>query len=352
MHLFRAWYVLGNAPIPIAETSMTTRHVAVAAGAALVVGLLVLARRRRSSRAAARHLRILRGIGFKTLTSEMEVAVRLAVQCGEAMLEAIAAVDSQSGLNLKDGKHGIDPQTATDLANERLVIDTLKLIFPTHAVIGEESCAAAGGKVPIVDPSVPTWIVDPIDGTQNFCTSLPLSVVSIGLCLNGAPALGVIYDPFRDELFVGVAAEGAYLNGVRMRADAKRTALDKAMVLTDVGYERSPKGARRLAACHEALLLANTFGVRIVGSTVLALAWVAAGRASAFYVGLHKKDVPKAWDWCAAKAIGDASGVVFLRAENDIPFDLTSPSVCAAGSEALAKTLRRTLCQATVVLKD
>ena len=166
------------------------------------------------------------------------------------------------------------------------------------------------------------------------------------------PALGVIYDPFRDELFVGVSAEGAYLNGVRMRADAKRTALDKAMVLTDVGYERSAKGARRLAACHEALLLANTFGVRIVGSTVLALAWVAAGRASAFYVGLHKKDVPKAWDWCAAKAIGDASGVVFLRAENDIPFDLTSPSVCAAGSEALAKTLRRTLCQATVVLKD
>ena len=92
--------------------------------------------------------------------------------------------------------------------------------------------------------------------------------------------------------------------------------------------------------------------MRIVGSTVLALAWVAAGRASAFYVGLHKKDVPKAWDWCAAKAIGDASGVVFLRAENDIPFASTSPSVCAAGSEALAKTLRRTLCQATVVLKD
>ena len=57
-----------------------------------------------------------------------------------------------------------------------------------------------------------------------------------------------------------------------------------------------------LAACHEALLNANTFGVRIIGSTVLALAWVAAGRASAAYMGVAKRDTPKAWDWCAHSA--------------------------------------------------
>jgi len=322
---------------------------AAAAMAALVVVGLVLSRRRRTSSAVARHLRQVRAIGYKSLSAEMDVAVQLAVQCGEAMLLAASAADGAPGSTLKDGKHGIDPQTATDLANERLVVDTLAATFPSHAIIGEESCAAAGGKVPKINASCPTWIVDPIDGTQNFCTSLPLSVVSIGLCLNGVPALGVIYDPYRDELFVGVATEGAYVNGARMHADASRTAIDKAMVLTDVGYERSAKGARRIAACHEALLLANTFGVRIVGSTVLALAWVAAGRATAFFAGLHKKDTPKAWDWCAAKAIGQASGVTFLRADTDVPFDLTSPSVCAAGSEALAKTLRRTLCEALVL---
>ena len=74
----------------------------------------------------------------------------------------------------------------------------------------------------------------------------------------------------------------------------------------------------------------------------------AAGRATAFFAGLHKKDTPKAWDWCAAKAIGEAAGVAFLRADSDVPFDLSSPSVCAAGSLSLARSLRRTLCEALV----
>ena len=63
-----------------------------------------------------------------------------------------------------------------------------------------------------------------------------------------------------DELFVGVATEAAYCNGHLMHA-SDTSSLDKAMVITDVGYERSVQGARRLTACQEALLLANVFGV-------------------------------------------------------------------------------------------
>ena len=61
-----------------------------------------------------------------------------------------------------------------------------------------------------------------------------------------------------------------------------------------------------------------------------------------------KKDCPKAWDWCAAWAIAIATGVTFLRIGSDAPFDLTSPSLVAAGNPALAKTLRRTVCEALV----
>ena len=322
--------------------------------AIVVAGLAARAlnHHRRSAR-RRRHVRWVRRVGFSTLNAEMETAVRLAVECGEAMLRVASAARNEKGggasATLKDGKHGIDPQTATDLANERLVFDTLQAMFPTHAVIGEETTAKLG-RMPKIDPKVPTWIVDPIDGTQNFVHTIPLSVVSIGLCIDGIPALGCIYDPYLDELYCGLASEGAYLNGSRLQADAARTTLEKAMVLTDVGYERSKQGARRISACHEAVLNANTFGVRIVGSTVLALAWVASGRATAFFAGLHKKDTPKAWDWCAARAIGAASGVTFLRADSDVPFDLLSPSVCAAGSLALARTLRRTLCEALVTV--
>ena len=67
------------------------------------------------------------------------------------------------------------------------------------------------------DPLKKTWIVDPIDGTQNFCSNLPLSCVSIGLAVGGKSELGVVYDPYRDELFVGVASEGkAFVSGERL----------------------------------------------------------------------------------------------------------------------------------------
>ena len=73
---------------------------------------------RRSAR-RRRHVRWVRRVGFSTLNAEMETAVRLAVECGEAMLSVASAARNEKGASttLKDGKHGIDPQTATDLAN-------------------------------------------------------------------------------------------------------------------------------------------------------------------------------------------------------------------------------------------
>ena len=275
----------------------------------------------------------------------------LAILCGEAMIKTTA----RRGTTLKDGTAGIDPQTETDVANERLIMEKIAACFPAHAVIGEEATAAAGGTVPPIDPETPTWVVDPIDGTQNFCHGLPESSVSIGLCLAGTPALGVIYDPYRDELYVGIAAEGlACVNGVRLpRVDpaTESIPLDKALCLTDVGYERSPAGTQALAAVHQAILESNVFGLRIVGTTVLSLAWLAAGRCSAVYMGVGKRDCPKAWDWAAAWAINMAVGIKFGRLDSDQPFVLSSPSILAARSESLARTLRRTLCTALVTLK-
>ena len=74
----------------------------------------------------------------------------------------------------KDGNGGIDPCTATDEANEKLVVEGLGAAFPTHRVVGEEACSATGVSPGLDDDDVPTWIVDPIDGTQNFVHGLPL----------------------------------------------------------------------------------------------------------------------------------------------------------------------------------
>ena len=80
-------------------------------------------------------------------------------------------------------------------------------------------------------------------------------------------------------------AHGAYCNGERLRCDGETVALSEAMVVTDWGYERSAEGSRLMSAAAARLLAANTRAVRLIGSTALALAWLAAGRASAFYAG-------------------------------------------------------------------
>ena len=85
------------------------------------------------------------------------------------------------------------------------------------------------------------------------------------------------------------------------------------------------------------------FSIRIIGSTVLALSWLAAGRAHACYMGLAAKDCPKAWDWCAATAIGEACGVCYASLMTDEPFGLKSTGVVAARSEALGATLKARL---------
>jgi fructose-1,6-bisphosphatase/inositol monophosphatase family enzyme len=71
--------------------------------------------------------------------------------------------------------------TKVDLANERLVMNGIRKRYPNHDIIGEESVGT--GSVPEINPSVPTWIIDPIDGTTNFSAGLQsLTCVSIGYC--------------------------------------------------------------------------------------------------------------------------------------------------------------------------
>jgi len=165
--------------------------------------------------------------------------------------------------------------------------------------------------------------------------------------------MGVIYHPGMDELFVGLTAaaatpplpaeaHGSFLNGERLRADGKATALGGAMVLTDVGYERSPEGVRRIGAVLARLLSLNVRAVRMLGSSALCLAWVAAGRASAFYAGLHARDSPKQWDWCAGHAIATAAGAVFLRhgEQRARPFDIDGSAGICAGNAAIAAVLQ------------
>jgi fructose-1,6-bisphosphatase/inositol monophosphatase family enzyme len=283
---------------------------------------------------------------------EAAVAIRLARRCGRAMRDADAASRKTVW---KDGDGGIDPCTATDEANERLVVEGLGAAFPTHKVVGEEWCSTNG--IPILDgDDVPTWIVDPIDGTQNFVHGLPCSCVSIGMAVRGVPKLGIVLDPYRNELWVAAAGEGAYLNGRRLRVSASASSADLSAytVLTDLGYERGP-AAKPLARLYEALLDNNVRAVRILGSSVISLCYVASSRASSIVIGLVERDCPKPWDWCAGTLVALEAGCTLEMIDgrrappgdsSKLPtsgeaFDLLSRSCVCAESPELCTRLRK-----------
>jgi myo-inositol-1(or 4)-monophosphatase len=158
------------------------------------------------------------------------------------------------------------------------------------------------------------WIVDPLDGSFNYLRGIPLCCVSVGLWEKDEPLLGAVYDFNRDELFSGIVGEGAWLNGAAMQA-SKTPTVDRAVLCAGfpVGTDFSPE------ALHEYVgLVAQYKKMRQLGSAALMLAYVAAGRADAYY----ERDI-KIWDVAAGLALVQAAGGRIVCGRSDAPQALT-----------------------------
>jgi len=117
-------------------------------------------------------------------------------------------------------KGPIDLVTTADLEAEREFRRIVGARFPAHAVIGEEAEADRAST------ASHRWIIDPVDGTTNFAHGLALFSVSIALEIDGALAVGVVYDPIADELFTAERGLGARLNGHPLRVSQETRLLD------------------------------------------------------------------------------------------------------------------------------
>ncbi len=202
------------------------------------------------------------------------------------------------------GRHGAvetkrsatDLVTKVDRAAEQLIRRALQRIAPRFGFLGEER-GARGGTAPY------RWIVDPLDGTNNFVHGLPLFGVSIGLQGDGTMLVGVIYDPIRRELFTATKGGGAFLNGRRIRVSATR-ALSRSLLSTGFSSKFLTRSEPYLGWFRT--LQRHSHGVRRIGSTVWCLAAVAAGRLEGFY----ERDL---WPWDMAAGmllVAEAGGTV------------------------------------------
>lgn len=206
-----------------------------------------------------------------------------------------------------------DVVTEVDTRAEEIIVSNIRAKFPDHKILAEERGAVAGS-------SAYTWIIDPLDGTANYAADLAASCVSIGLAYNEELQLGVVYDPFRDELFVAEKGQGAFLNGNRIRV-SQQDDLSKALVCFDLGYNEK-KAIKQL---QEAVFFRpRVRSMRILGSAVLGLCYVAVGRFDLFY---HQSLHP--WDMAAAIIIiNEAGGITTTNTGEAAHY--AQPSIVAA----------------------
>jgi len=177
-------------------------------------------------------------------------------------------------------RSAIDLVTDVDRASERLIERRLRRHDPRVGFLGEERGQRSG-----TAPS--RWIVDPIDGTNNFVHGLPMFGVSIALEQRGQVVVGVIYDPMRKELFSAMRGGGAFLNGRRIRVSRTRR-LAQSLVATGFSSRFRAHPQPYLGWFQD--LQCRSHGVRRIGSTVFCLASIAAGRMEGFY----ERDL---WPW-------------------------------------------------------
>jgi myo-inositol-1(or 4)-monophosphatase len=217
-----------------------------------------------------------------SLRDELAVALKLALQAGGALRRH--RIDGPLQVMRKPGD---EPVTAADLQADAIIRGGLAEAFPADALFTEESPDSlerlANRRV---------WIVDPLDSTSNYIAGGDEYSLSIGLAIDGQPALGVVYNPTRDELVAGCAGHGVTLNGSRVGATAMAELGQARLTISRKEMQRGlPDGLPTLA-------------LRPVASMAYKLARVAAGLDDAAVSFKRRKE----WGTCAGVALVLAAG--------------------------------------------
>lgn len=237
-----------------------------------------------------------------------ELARILEVAVGAARAAGAAIKDGAGRTAVEKSKASdIDLVTEVDKHCQSVIEKAIADNFPSHKVLGEESVAAgAAASTAAIDALADSewlWIVDPLDGTTNFVHGLPLSVVSIGIAHKGVVVVGVVYEPYRDELFTAVRGRGAFLNGTTRLHVADETELKRS--LWAFGLHHTQHVCRTMVRGMGAIADISR-GCRTLGSAALHLAYVAAGRLTGFW----ELDL-SSWDISAGSLlVQEAGGVV------------------------------------------
>lgn len=236
----------------------------------------------------------------------LEVAMQAAEEAGSLLLKHASG---HLKLGYKEGRANL--VTDVDVLAEKCVISILRKEYPDFNIVSEESPAMMGD-------SQFTWIIDPLDGTNNYVHGVPFFCVAIALMENDGIVLGLTYDPVRRELFAAQRGRGATLGDLPIRV-GKRTLVRESFLGCDLGYD-GEKGKAMLDSV--SAYFPGMGGLRLMGSAALGLAYVACGRLDGYVhphlspwdvaagVVLVEEAAGKITDWQGIPAGSDSKEVV------------------------------------------
>jgi myo-inositol-1(or 4)-monophosphatase len=236
-----------------------------------------------------------------------DLAIKAALTAGKILMDSLAR-------GVKVGYKGkFNVVTEADHRSEVTIVKMIHDRFPSHQIIAEEGHGKGGS-------SKFRWLVDPLDGTTNYAHGFPWFCVSIGLEIENEIVLGVVYDPFHQEMFMAEKGRGAFLND-RPLFVSKIGKLGDSLVVTGFNWKSIRKNLEHFS--HFSL---RVQGVRRTGSAALDLCYVAMGRLEGYWELMLSP-----WDMAAGSLIVTEAGgrVTDFRGG---PFSIYSKQILATNS--------------------
>jgi myo-inositol-1(or 4)-monophosphatase len=266
------------------------------------------------------------------ISRALDVAGRLANDAAEVITATAGRLASPGAK-----AHPFDWVTETDRTLERHTRRIIAAEFPGSAVLGEEYGSSTSSDNPLALPGEPggpelLWIVDPVDGTANYVAGIPWCCYSLALIDDAGPLVGVIADPYLGQIYAAARGRGLRANGFRVPS-RPLSSLAGALIFAEPGKP----GERPDLAPMIGRARAAHAGLRMVGSSALAVTQVALGRAAAAVLpsaGYH------VWDVVGALGLASEAGMTVMDLdgrENLLPLD--GLIVCTPGVRDEVRTV-------------
>lgn len=221
----------------------------------------------------------------------MEVDINLLIKI---VKEASCILKNESFINDIESKGVADFVTQADYKIQAFIKEKLNDEYPTIQFIGEENNEQK------VDITKPYWVLDPVDGTTNLIHDYKCSAISIALIENQEIVLGIVYQPYLDEVFYAIKNQGAFLNGKRIYV-SNNNKLSNSLISIGTSPYNKEEAEENFNIFKKVFMECQD--IRRSGSAALDIVYSACGRIEAYF----EKNV-KLWDYAAGSIIVKEAG--------------------------------------------